>query len=204
MAKGKRDNDDIDIGLIKALAHPVRLKILTALDGRDASPNELQDILGLPLGNLAYHARVLERAGCVRQVRTARRRGAVEHFFRTAPRAYIGHPEWRKVPLSVRGAFGEAAIQTFVDRLAAALENGTFNQDDLTSLSWVTVSLDTVGRLKVAGILREALDKVEAVNEESERRMAHSGEQPTSVVVGVAAFEAAAPAQPGEEGEQAA
>jgi DNA-binding transcriptional ArsR family regulator len=195
VADSPRD-DEIDIKLVRALAHPLRLKILQVLGERDASPNQLKELLDYPLGNVAYHARVLEKAGCVRQVRTARRRGAVEHFFRATPRSYIGHPEWKKVPLSVRGAFTEAAVQTFVNRLAAAMEEGTIDHEDLTSLTWVTLSLDTMGRVEVAAILRDAFDRVQAVHELSEERMPGTGEEPTPVVVGLASFQVAGSRQP--------
>jgi DNA-binding transcriptional ArsR family regulator len=183
--------DEIDINLVRALAHPLRLKILKVLGERDASPNELKEVLDYPLGNIAYHARVLEKLGCIRLVRTARRRGAIEHYFRATPRSYLGHPEWRKVPRSMRGAFSEAAIQGFIDRLAAAIEAGKIDRRDRTTLAWVRLAVDHVGQAQVNEIVEEALARVQAVNDQSAERMAISGEEPTSVVVGLAAFEAA-------------
>ena len=92
----------LDPHLVRALAHPLRVQILEVLNERQASPNELMEILDYPLGNVAYHTRVLEKCGCIELVATERRRGAIEHYFRAKPRSYIGHQDWRKVPKSLR------------------------------------------------------------------------------------------------------
>jgi DNA-binding transcriptional ArsR family regulator len=195
MTDHSRD-DEMDLRLVRALSHPLRLKILQILNVRDASPNELKDLLDHPLGNVAYHARVLEKCGCIKQVRTKRRRGAVEHFFRALPRSYIGDQEWRKVPPSVRATFSEATVKSFVNRIAAALEAGTIDGRAETTLTWVTVAVDQLGWIEVAEILEDTLARVQAVHSRSEARMQMSGEEAIAVVIGLAAFEAAGPDQP--------
>ena len=68
--------------VFKALAHPLRMKLLVAMSEREASPSELATELGEPLGNVAYHVRMLERLDCIELVRTTPRRGALEHHYR--------------------------------------------------------------------------------------------------------------------------
>jgi len=70
-----------DPRVVKALAHPLRVEILGALEHRTASPNELAGELGAPLGNVSYHVRQLAAAGLLRLVREIPRRGAVEHYY---------------------------------------------------------------------------------------------------------------------------
>lgn len=70
-----------DPRVVKALAHPLRVEILGALEHRTASPNELADELDAPLGNVSYHVRQLAAAGLLRLVRETPRRGAVEHYY---------------------------------------------------------------------------------------------------------------------------
>src|SRR4051812_47204949 len=72
--------------IAKALAHPLRARILLRLGERVASPGDLASELGAPLGLVAYHVRMLRDYHCVELVRTEPRRGAVQHFYRaTAP-----------------------------------------------------------------------------------------------------------------------
>jgi DNA-binding transcriptional ArsR family regulator len=80
----KRKTDDPR--LEKALAHPLRVRILADLERRTSSPRELSDELGEPLGNVSYHVRQLAGLGLVKLVKTTPRRGAVEHHYRASTR----------------------------------------------------------------------------------------------------------------------
>ncbi len=181
----------LDPHLVRALAHPLRVQILEVLNEREGSPNELTEVLGYPLGNVAYHTRVLEKCGCIELVRTERRRGAVEHYFRAKPRSYIGHQDWRKVPRSVRNEVSGASLEAFVDRAIDALEAGTIDDREDTTLSWTTMAVDELGWAEAAEVLEEAMARLQVVHEQSRARLELSGEEATPIVTGVAAFEAA-------------
>src|ERR1700753_715971 len=146
----------IDQRLVRALGHPLRVKILEIVQVRNASPSELTEMLSAPLGNVAYHVRVLEKCGCIEQVATARRRGAVEHYFRAMPRSYIRHQDWRKVPKSLRDAVSGATLGTFFDRAADALESGTLDAREDTTLSWMPMAVDQAGWDEVAAVFKAA------------------------------------------------
>jgi DNA-binding transcriptional ArsR family regulator len=80
----KSKEASLDRRLIKALGHPVRVRALEVLNTRVASPSELAKELGEPLGNVAYHIKILEENGAIELVRTAPVRGALEHFYRAS------------------------------------------------------------------------------------------------------------------------
>lgn len=188
----------LDPHLVRALAHPLRVQILEVLNERQASPNELMDLLGYPLGNVAYHTRVLEKCGCIELVTTERRRGAVEHFFRAKPRSYIGHQDWRKVPRSVRSEVSGASLEAFNDRAIDALEAGTIDDREETTLSWTTMAVDELGWTQAREVLEEAMARLQAVHEQSRKRLEITGKEPIPIVTGVAAFEAAASSENGQ------
>src|SRR3954468_21739172 len=81
--------------IAKALAHPLRARILERLGERVASPGELAVELDAPLGVVAYHVRMLSEYGCVELVRTEPRRGALQHFYRATARAVFDAEHWR-------------------------------------------------------------------------------------------------------------
>lgn len=56
--------------LLKAMAHPVRRRMLRATSeaGAPLSPAQLAKAFDLPLGLIAYHATVLQRCGAVEVV----------------------------------------------------------------------------------------------------------------------------------------
>jgi DNA-binding transcriptional ArsR family regulator len=181
----------IDQRLVRALGHPLRVKILEVVQLRNASPSELTDLLEAPLGNVAYHVRVLEKCGCIEQVATARRRGAVEHYFRARPRSYIGHKDWRNVPKSLRDSVTGSQLGTFFDRAADALEAGTMDAHDDTTLNWMPMAVDAEGWEEVAVVFKAAVARLEKIHELNRQRMKESGEDATSLIVGMAAFEPA-------------
>jgi DNA-binding transcriptional ArsR family regulator len=82
------------VRLPKALSHPLRAQALTILNERVASPNEIAGMLGVRLENVGYHVGVLRELGCIELVRTARRRGAVEHY-QAVKRRYLSDREWK-------------------------------------------------------------------------------------------------------------
>ncbi|HEY6779571.1 MAG TPA: helix-turn-helix domain-containing protein [Thermoleophilaceae bacterium] len=66
----------------RALGHPLRVEILTALLDRDeASPRELAGELDHPLGTVSYHVRYLVSLEMLELQRMVPRRGAVQHFY---------------------------------------------------------------------------------------------------------------------------
>jgi predicted transcriptional regulator len=79
-----------DAMLLKAACgHPLRMEILASyieyhgpIYAGVLSPNELAQQLKQPLGNVAYHVRILHHAGILHLTRTAQRRGALEHYYR--------------------------------------------------------------------------------------------------------------------------
>jgi DNA-binding transcriptional ArsR family regulator len=66
---------------VRALAHPIRVQILRALQDRIASPAELSQEIDQRLGVVSYHAATLVSCGCLELIHSRGRRGAIENFF---------------------------------------------------------------------------------------------------------------------------
>src|SRR5262249_32674783 len=136
------DGGTIDQNLVRALAHPMRVQILEALQGRTASPTELARQFRESLGVVRYHANALLDVGCIEQVRTQPKRGTIEHFYTARPRSFIGHQDWRKAPLSVRGGVTSEALRSFVAKVGAALDADTIDSREDTTLNWMPMTVD--------------------------------------------------------------
>jgi len=184
--------DVIDQRLVRSLAHPLRIRILELLTDHVASPNALANDLEVPLGDVAYHTRALDRYGALELIDTAQRRGATEHFYKAKPGAFVGGPPWRKVPEPVRGGISAATLQTFLDKAIAALEAGTLDGRDDTIFRWMPLFLDEQGWKEVVAIMEEATKLMLSAHLRSQDRLSESGgEGAVSTVVGQAAFETA-------------
>ncbi len=188
----QNQTEPIDQRLVKALAHPLRVQILEILTEQVASPNRLSEHLEANLSHVAYHTRTLDKCGCLELVDTARKRGATEHFYKAAPRSFIGSPAWRGVPSSVLSGVSGATLQTFLDKAVAALEAGTLDGRADTIFRWMPLLLDQRGWEEVVAILEETTEQVLAAHRHSQDRLASSGRgDAISTVIGLASFETA-------------
>ena len=187
----KRDRSEvIDQRMVRALAHPLRVKILEILTERVASPNRLSGDLDAGLSHVAYHTRALDKCGCLELVDTAKRRGATEHFYKASPNSFISDRIWRRVPRALLGGVSGATLQSFMDRAVAALEAGTIDGREDTTLYWMPVQLDEEGWDRVTAMMEETVNKVLAVEAESRQRIARrKGHGAISAIIGVASFE---------------
>ncbi len=182
----------IDQRLVRALAHPLRVKILEALTERVASPIRLSDDLDAGLSHVAYHTRALDKCGCLELVDTAQRRGATEHFYKASPHSFIGGRIWRRVPRALLGGVSGATLQSFMDRAVAALEAGTIDCRRDTTLYWMPILLDQQGWDEVTAAMEKTVATVVAIQTESRKRLiASKGRDAISAIVGVASFETA-------------
>jgi Helix-turn-helix domain len=182
----------IDQRLVRSVAHPLRIKILEALTDHVASPNAIADKLETDLSGVAYHTRELGRLGALELVDTGQVRGAIEHFYKATPRAFVGDPGWRKVPPSLLSGVSAATLQTFLDKAVAALEAGTLDGRSDTVFRWMPISLDEEGWKEVVAIMEEATKLMLAAHLRSQDRLSEKGDRgAVSAVVGQAAFETA-------------
>jgi DNA-binding transcriptional ArsR family regulator len=182
------ERETIDQDLVRALAHPMRVRILEALQGRTASPTELAREFRESLGVVSYHANALLDVECIEQVRTQPKRGTVEHFYTARPRSFIGHQDWRRAPVSVRGGVTDEAIRTFVAKVGAAVDADTIDSREDTTLNWMPMVVDDKGWRETAEILDRALRELMTVAAESRERLGDAEGIP--VVTAMAAFEA--------------
>jgi DNA-binding transcriptional ArsR family regulator len=182
----------IDQRLVRSVAHPLRIRILEALSDHVASPNILADRLETDLSGVAYHTRALDRLGALELVDTGHVRGAIEHFYKATPQAFVGDPRWRRVPPSLLSGVSAATLQTFLDKAIAALEAGTLDGRADTVFRWMPLSLDEEGWKEVVAIMEEATKLMLAAHLRSQDRLSDCGGQgAVSAVVGQAAFETA-------------
>jgi DNA-binding transcriptional ArsR family regulator len=176
---------DIDHRLIKALSHPLRMRVLMRLNLGVASPVELARELEEPLANVAYHTRVLLDLGCVELVRTEHRRGAVEHYYRAVVRPYFSDSDWAQLPPSARQSISEAVLQRIWSDAADALRSGAFDARDDRHLSRTPLVLDERGWRELNELLADLLERALQLEAQSagRRQEADEGEVLSSLVL---------------------
>lgn len=172
-----------DPRVVKALAHPLRVQILGMLEQRTASPSELSEELGVPLGNVSYHVRQLQSFGLIRLVRTTPRRGSIEHHYELIARPDITDHEWETLPEIVRQAMIGATLAPISRLVNNAAVAGGFSRRE-AHLSRTALTLDDEGWRDAAAALMEACHRLEEIEQESiDRLAAGEGEASQSTLV---------------------
>src|SRR4051794_20127948 len=96
---------------VKAMSHPLRVRILAMLGERTASPNQLAKWLEQPLGTVAYHVRTLERLGLIELANETRVRGAVEHHYKARVHPTVSDEAWATAPPIAKQAAIASTLQ---------------------------------------------------------------------------------------------
>lgn len=175
--------------LVKALNHPVRVKALTILTERTASPKEISELIEMPLSNVSYHVRVLDELGLVEIREEESVRGSVAHFYKAVERPLIDNADWEKLNPAVRGAFSGYVIETLMSDAAGSLAAGVFDRRQDRHLSRTPLLLDEKGWRRVSSIQARALEKILEEQAAASTRLSSSKENGISAVAGMTCFE---------------
>jgi DNA-binding transcriptional ArsR family regulator len=164
-----QDAGELDEALLKAISHPLRHRLLGLLDERVASPNELARELGLPLGRVSYHIRLLADLGAIELVRTEPRRGALEHFYRAVTRGWFSDDDWSRLPRAARRGIVGQSLQRIFSDVTAAVDAGGF--DGATSqVTRTSMELDERGLEEMSQLITSAAERAAQINAESADR----------------------------------
>lgn len=188
--KRKRDLDSsLQEVLVKALNHPVRVKALTILTEKIASPKEIAAQIDAPLSNVSYHVRVLDELGLVEIVEEESVRGSVAHFYMAVERPLIDNPDWEKLSPKVRSAFSGYVIETLMSDAAASLAAGVFDRRDDRHLSRTSLVLDERAWRKISEIQAKALNQILKEQTAAAGRLDKSKAKGINAIAGMTCFE---------------
>ena len=186
--KGKKSTG-VDQKLVKALAHPLRVEILTILNERMASPNELSKELDEGLSQVSYHVKVLKDFECIEMVKTEPRRGAVEHYYRATARAFISDADWRKMPDSIKPGVTSSFIKMLIEDVISAVQGGNFDKREDRHVSWTPGVVDEQAWAEITELLEETLKKIIAIQSKAATRLAKSREKGIPMTVAMLGYE---------------
>ena len=157
--------EPFDERLAKAMAHPLRQRILEVLNRRVSSPREVAEELDEKLGDVGYHFRMLREYGVIELVGTEQRRGAVKHFYRATSRALLDNATWARLPMSARRATQGHALDQIWQHVTAAVKKDGFERDD-AHVSWTTFDLDEKGYEAMVELVDRTIEQAVAIQEQ--------------------------------------
>lgn len=160
-AEVRRENNqqhELESNIVKALSHPLRMRILTRLNEGVASPNEMAKEFDESLPLVSYHVRILRELDCIELVRTTPRRGAIEHHYRALTRPFLNDDDWAQLPPSARRAVSNTVLSKALSDVRNAVATGSFDDRPDRHLSYSAPVLDEQGWAALGERLNELLD----------------------------------------------
>jgi DNA-binding transcriptional ArsR family regulator len=171
---------------VKALSHPLRVRILGILEEQPASPVELSQVLDATLGTISYHVRQLNELGLLELVRETPRRGAIEHHYEaTGSAARVPEVEWEKMPSIAKQAVVGAVLDETNRSVAEAAAVGGFDRND-AHITRTKLVLDDKGFKELSEALRKVLERADKIQEQSKKRLEasnHEGEHQAALAL---------------------
>jgi DNA-binding transcriptional ArsR family regulator len=167
----KQITEIADARLVKGLAHPLRIDILRLLDTGIASPSELAERIGAPLGNVSYHVRFLARVGLIELCDTRPRRGAVEHYYRTVAGVRVSEAAWAQMPATVRDNLLSATLEQTGRSVSAAAAAGGFD-DGRARANRLELTLDAEGYEALSAAVTELHERALVIERDCAQRIA--------------------------------
>jgi DNA-binding transcriptional ArsR family regulator len=183
---------------VKAMSHPMRVRILAMLDERKASPNQLAGWLGASLGTVAYHVRTLLSLGLIELVDETRVRGAVEHHYRARPRPGITAEGWQNASPVARQAAVGSSLEVIGEYARASAQAGGFERGDARARR-ALLKLDEKGFTQLSKACDKLLEQVERIEEQAAKRLGSSPEKAIEAGLGELLVEAARLPEPAKK-----
>jgi DNA-binding transcriptional ArsR family regulator len=170
----------------KAFSHPLRARILCILEERRASPRQLADELGQPLGNVSYHVRTLLGLKLIRLVKKTPRRGSIEHYYEAvAGSNYLSDGTWADTPGIAKRAILDSALHEIGQDVGRSAVLGGFDRSD-AHLTRTNLTLDLQAWRDLADELIRLREWALSLERESQERLAethHQGEVQSGLVM---------------------
>jgi DNA-binding transcriptional ArsR family regulator len=154
----------IDLAQIRALAHPLRLRILGTLVREPRTTKQVADILGEKPTKLYHHVQAMERAHLVQLVSRRPKRGTVEKYYQATATLFQAGPTAFSVgaggrtPRSDADALLVALLETARDDLTAYASIPDADPD-LAKGARLLIGNRATSRTAALGHLKRVLDK---------------------------------------------
>ena len=154
---------------LRALAHPLRLRLLEEFAGPPRTTMQVAAAMGEPPTRLYHHVNALQRAGILKLARTRQVRGTTEKYYEVA-RKRFGAIEGTQVSRSMKGSVRSLAHMMFeearADLLAAIADSSKLTPD---TAPVALRMLLTVSPAQLASARRKLMELLESIRKECKR-----------------------------------
>jgi DNA-binding transcriptional ArsR family regulator len=173
----------------KALAHPMRVRILAMLREGPRSPVELAERLSdATLGAIAYHVRTLYELDLLELVGTRQKRGATEHVYRAVSPPPVRSESWGDLGPVAKQRLLTAMLQEIGESATRSAAAGGFDRGE-ASITRTAMKLDERAWRQLAAATKRWLKDVQRIEAGVQKRVG-GGDGTIDVALVMMLFEA--------------
>jgi DNA-binding transcriptional ArsR family regulator len=177
-----------------ALAHPIRIEILTLLNEAIYTPNELAQIIEKPPHTVNHHVNELANDGAIELARTEKVGNWTRHYYHAVKQPYVSEEEALAMTPQQRQVMAGVILQCLTAESMAALRAGNMVSDpSRVFLSWRWFNVDRQGQEEIMEELVESWERIHQIEARSAARRAQSGESAVTMIVASQCFQRSRP-----------
>ena len=186
----KKELSEIGSKMVRAFGNPIRAQALIILGSRVASPREIAEELGEPIGKVSYHIRELRDSGLIELVSTDDSRGGVQHFYRATRLAIVDTEGMAAQSEAERAASSSVVINMMHSDLWSAMAGGSLDARPERVLIRHHAMVDEQGLREMSDLYTNALYEALRIHRDSRSRLRESaGEEGIPIAIHNLIFE---------------
>jgi DNA-binding transcriptional ArsR family regulator len=187
-SKRKSGLGRVDDGMLFVFSHPLRVRMIAALNEREGSASDLARRLGVKTYHTDYHMKKLREHGCVEVSGRVKVRGLEKTIYRAKVKVDFPEEIWAMLPPSVQKLVVAAVFLTSSSDAQAALLSGSFEERPESHASWTSLQLDEQAWQLLAGRLDQLLGEAEQIQSDAKERLAVSKSAALNVSLNLSSF----------------
>jgi DNA-binding HxlR family transcriptional regulator len=177
--------------LAPILADEVRRDIVSQTNSKELSVTQFhREFGGTSKSGLSRRFKGLEGGGWLIKVRSRRRGGATEQFYRATKPAIQSYEPLTEAAAALSDAEEWQAFEHLCESVREAMLAGTFDAMTDRFLSWSMLRLDRQGWADVLAAIEALRKEIVAEERQARQRIAKTGETPITVTFAAGGFEA--------------
>lgn len=167
-----------DARLVKAYAHPTRVKILSVLAVTSSTPMRLAEDIGEPPDNVHYHIKVLRGLDCIERVASTDVHGGrvKQHFYRATRQPLMHLDAWDKLSDREKHTWVGATMRIVTQNVEDSMRGGIFLDPDDGHLSRIPVTIDQEAWAEATAVLDRAAEEIFEIQARASERLKENEE----------------------------
>lgn len=174
-----------------AIGHRTRAYVLTLLNEGVYCSDELAEIIGEPVGNIAHHIRKLLKDDSIELAKTEQVRNTLQKYYRAIKMPFYTDEELAAMTPEERQAIIGLTLQCLMAEIMTAFWSRKMEADPRLWLAWRWFNVDEEGRKDLADEQERSWQRLREIEAESTNRCAVSGDETVSIIGASAGFERA-------------